>query len=291
MARIHLTGAGGYIGATLLERLLAAGHEVQAAGYRLPEIEPLSINADVVVHLAAAGGGTVHRKRPGWEDEADMERVNVLGMRTLLDGLAHPDTRLIFISSTAVYGKFLPSPRLDESASLRPVSAYGRNKAAAEAVLAASSVDWLVLRPSGVFGLGAGGQFGNSFLNVAVMRALDEARLELFGGDQEIDCVFIDDVVEVVRRACGGEWRSSGVYNVAGEIVSVERMMHELHEVLDAEGHSCGMARLPWTPVPGVFAETGRLRRDFPGWRPTPLPEALRRLVRAHIRGWQAVAG
>lgn len=291
MARIHLTGADGYIGATLLERLLADGHEVQSAGYRLPDVEPRSVDADFVVHLAAAGGGTVHRRRPGWEDEAGMERVNVQGMRVLLDGLAHSDTRFIFISSAAVYGKFLPPPRLDEAAALRPVSAYGGNKAAAEALLAASAADWLVFRPSSVFGPGAGGRFGNTFLNVAVARALDEARLEQHGGDQEIDYVFIDDMVEAVRRACGGEWRSRAVYNVAGEIVSIGRVMRALREALEAEGRSCAMTRLPWMPVPGALAETGRLRCDFPGWRPTPLPEALRRLVRAHVRGRQAAAG
>ena len=284
MARIHLTGAGGYLGATLHVRLSAAGHFVETASYRLPDVAPRSIDADILLHVAAAGGGTLHRRRPGWDDEAHMAHVNVDGMRALLAALAKPAARVLFVSSTAVYGKQLPVPTFDESAPPNPVSEYGRNKAAAEAVLAQGAADWLVLRPSGIFGPGVGGNCGNAFLNVVVARALAQGRIEQYGGAQAIDTVFIDDVVEVVLRACAGEWRSRQTYNAAGEIVSVAHMLEMLREVLAEEGVACDRVQLPWTPVPGALALTGKLQRDFPGWRPTPLPDALRCLARTHVR-------
>lgn len=290
MARIHLTGASGYLGATMREHLMSAGHGVELATYRLPDVEPRSIDADILLHVAAAGGGTLHRRRRGWEDEAGMARVNVDGMRALLAALTKPTARVLFVSSTAVYGKQLPVPRFDESAPTDPVSEYGRNKAAAEAVLAASAADWLVLRPSGVFGPGADGNCGNAFLNVVVARALQQGRIEQYGGAQDIDTVFIDDVVQVVLRACAGEWRSREIYNVAGEIVSVGHMLEVLHKVLADEDVACERVQLPWTPVPGALALTEKLQRDFPGWRPTALPEALRHLVRAHLHGRPAAA-
>jgi len=139
MAKIHIIGANRYVGALLVNYLAVEGHNVDIASYRLPDIRPESIDADIVIHLASYGGGSKHKLRDGWQDYAQMQKININGMKTLLSGLVNKSTKIIFLFSSAVYGKFLEPSLLDEQAVLKPVSEYGRQKAEAVSTAAQSN--------------------------------------------------------------------------------------------------------------------------------------------------------
>jgi GDP-4-dehydro-6-deoxy-D-mannose reductase len=131
--RVLITGAGGFIGAALSERLRSRSDVVLVGGWsaRLELTDARAVRSrlveaapDVVVHAA---GRTVG-------DENALIRDNVLATQTLVKALAAtaPDARLLVMSSAAVYG---PSPTREpwrESDSGRPTDAYGRAKLAAE---------------------------------------------------------------------------------------------------------------------------------------------------------------
>jgi len=141
------------IGAPLVNSLTIDGHKVDVLPGRISDIPKKSIDVDIVIHSAFAGGGTEHLKRKGWDDSVQMQSTNILGFTTLLDGIKNENTKIILLSSSAVYGKFQKSPILSEKAELTPASEYGKYKVRAEKILKERNFDWIILRPCGVFGI------------------------------------------------------------------------------------------------------------------------------------------
>jgi UDP-glucose 4-epimerase len=147
---ILVTGAAGYIGSVVAERLLESGHSVVALdnllhGHR--EAVPAAArflhgdlldrdwlhdalrqaDVDAVVHLAAEALIDESVRDPG-----RFFRVNVTGGLNLLDAMvAAGVSRIIFSSTAAVYGEPGTVP-IREDAPLRPVNAYGESKLAFE---------------------------------------------------------------------------------------------------------------------------------------------------------------
>jgi nucleoside-diphosphate-sugar epimerase len=170
MAKALVTGATGFIGSKLTERLLADGNDVtclvrdparaqalRALGVRLalgdvrdPDAMLAAVDgADVVYHLA----GMVRAFR---SDE--MMETNARAFRNVADACAQCTTppRLIFVSSLAAAG---PSPAgrpRVESDPPAPVSNYGRTKRAAELIAEeyAARIPITIVRPPIVFGEG-----------------------------------------------------------------------------------------------------------------------------------------
>lgn len=283
MAKIHLIGVNGYIGSLVRNYLVAAGHLVEIASYRLPNIPKKSINADFIIHLAASGGGTVHNPRKGYCDHELMRNVNINGMRSLISGIKNPETKVFFISSTSVYGKFTHSPLVNESSKLEPVSIYGEHKVASEKILQESDFDWLILRPCGVFGPSAEYRFGNSFLNVLTAKAISKGQITLLGGDQKIDTLYLLDLIHIILRICSGEWHSREVYNVAGEIVTLETMILSLVQTIQRMGIPCSVNKKDNPGKPAILADATKLRKAFPGWEPTPFNVSMHSLVSAYL--------
>ncbi len=150
---VFVTGAAGYIGSVVAERLLANGDAVVAfdnlsQGHRaaVPDgarfVEGdlrdrarlaqvlADVRPDAVMHLAAES--LVGKSAT---DPAAFYETNVVGGLNLLDAMrAASVTRLVFSSTAAVYGEPAAMP-IREDAPLRPVNAYGASKLAFEQTL------------------------------------------------------------------------------------------------------------------------------------------------------------
>src|ERR1700730_10465643 len=156
--RVVVTGAAGFIGSHLRERLLALGHEVVGIDsftdyydrarkeqnleasranpdFKFEELDlvdgdlgPVLQGAQVVYHLAGQPG-----VRPSWGSQFDRYvRDNIIATQRLLECLkGSPIKRLVFAGSSSVYGDAEMFPT-KESALPRPVSPYGVTKLAAE---------------------------------------------------------------------------------------------------------------------------------------------------------------
>jgi len=165
MAVAVVTGANGFIGSHLTERLVAEGHRVRClvrptsdrrwiAGLPVEYVtgdlteagtaDETVAGAEWVFHL----GGAVKAV-----DEAGFFRVNAEGTRTLAEASKRAGVkRFVLLSSLAAAGPSPDGRPLREDDTPRPVSAYGRSKLAAERFAAGSGVPVVVLRPPAVYG-------------------------------------------------------------------------------------------------------------------------------------------
>jgi len=151
--RIFVTGAAGYIGSVVTERLVEQGHAVVGfdnlshgfrdavhPGAEFVEGDLLDRDAlvatmrdgrfDAVVHLAAEALIDASIRDPGL-----FFRANTIGGLNLLDAMAAGGVRrMVFSSTAAVYGEPSTVP-IPEDAPTRPVNAYGESKLAFERAL------------------------------------------------------------------------------------------------------------------------------------------------------------
>ncbi|HVT73250.1 MAG TPA: NAD-dependent epimerase/dehydratase family protein [Lacunisphaera sp.] len=220
-ARWLVTGGTGFLGLHLCRYLRSLGHEVVSfdiaampADEQIPGVteirgdirEPAQLEAavagcDYVAHCAAA----LALARP-----EEITAVNVGGTRNLLEACArHRVKRLVYISSTAVYGmpKFHP---IFEDAPLDPMGDYGVSKAAAErACLGQSAVPAMVIRPKSFIGTGRLGIFQILFDWIECGK-----RIYVLGnGRNRFQLLAVDDLVNAIVLAVE-RGRAGQVYNV-----------------------------------------------------------------------------
>lgn len=304
--RAVLTGCAGFVGSHLAERLLSEGWFVVgidsfAATYdsvgRRSQVERLSsedgfefiegdinridltelvADADVVFHLAARPG-----VRASWRDFATASDANILATQKVLDAVAaHPQTRLIFSSSSSVYGSADEFP-VPETRPLAPISPYGVTKAACEALLSAYASQFDVsvtsLRYFTVYGPR---QRSDMAFTRWIRSALRGQPLPVYGDGKAVrDFTYVDDVVDATMKASGQDFAGHRIYNVAGGgPVSVNDVIDLLREIIgvDIEVHHTDPAR--GDPV-RTGGDTHLIEREL-GWCPvTPIKEGLARQV------------
>ncbi|KJV07441.1 hypothetical protein VZ94_04755, partial [Methylocucumis oryzae] len=179
--RILVTGARGFIGTQLSLTLAAKGYEVIGCSRSMSAVEHQSCfsrwyvkcvdahtdwhdalsGVDVVVHLAARA----HVSNTSPAALAELDSVNVQGSLNLARQASERGVkRFIFISSIKVNGDTtLPGCAVTADSPAQPGDAYARSKYEAEqglqAIASQSGMEWLVIRPPLVYGLGVQANF------------------------------------------------------------------------------------------------------------------------------------
>jgi len=237
---VLVTGASGFIGRRLSHRLVARGHEVRAlvrrgeGGASLPgadlvvgdvrdpaALDRAASGAEAVVHLACATG--VARERV-------VREVNVEGTRRLLEAAVRRGARrFVFVSSV--------------SAVRERMGPYGRTKREGEFLVSASALEWVILRPSLVYGPGPQGLFAHLARS---LRALP--LIPVIGdGKIELDPVHVDDVCEVIVQCLERADVTRKTYDVLGpDRVTFDQL---LLRIAARQG-----IRKPLVHVPGLLA-------------------------------------
>jgi nucleoside-diphosphate-sugar epimerase len=286
-----VTGAAGFIGSHLCERLLADGHSVIGTDAFIPyyprtikennllgplsrrefrflnidlrtdPLEELLDGVEVIYHLAAMAG-----LPRSWTDFALYEGCNVVATQRLAATAVHSSTlkRFIYASTSSVYGRYASG---DESLPTRPVSPYGVTKLAAEQLCRAyadeARLPLVVLRYFSVYGPRQRPDMGyHKFIHAL----LHDEPITVFGDGQQVrGNTFIDDCVSatvLAMQAPVGE-----CYNVGGgECASVWEILGKLENLL---GRPARVVQQPARPGDQrhTGADTSRLHRHL-GWVP-----------------------
>jgi len=281
--RALVTGGAGFIGSTLVDRLLAEGHEVdviddlstgslnnladaRSRSERTLQIHTLDIRSpdvvtvmqrrqpEVVFHLAAQMDVRVSVERPAFDAE-----VNIIGSLHVLEGARVAGSRKVVFASSGgtIYGdpdvSALP---IRETEPQRPLSPYGVSKKAVGDYLFAyrelHQLDFTALALGNVYGPRQNPHGEAGVVAIFAGRLLKGEPCTIFGdGSQTRDYVYVDDVVDSFVR--GSADRGGGLICNIG--TGVETSVNDLY---GAVSEACGVDQ----PPVSAPARTGELQRS-----------------------------
>jgi UDP-glucuronate 4-epimerase len=283
--RYVVTGAAGFIGSHLSEALIARGHDVvgvdcftdyydlalkeeNAAGLDVSRLdlaeESLALDGfDGVFHLAGQPG-----VRSFGDVFEDYVRRNLLATRRVFESAAAAGVRVVFASSSSVYGDAESYPTR-EDVEPRPISPYGITKLGCEQLAYAYAkgfgLDAVLLRYFTFYGPR---QRPDMALSRIVRALAAGSAFELYGdGLQSRSFTYVADGAEATVAAM--ERAPTGaLYNVGGGaeatvrdvIATLERVSGRTLELVEGPAAAGDVRR--------TSADTSRIERDL-GWRAT----------------------
>ena len=253
---ILVTGGSGYFGTILVDRALDRGDAVRILDVNPPAPRTDGRDVDVVVAdvrdrdaVQAACDGidvVLHNvaQVPLAKDKDLFESVNVLGTANVL--LAARDTgvgKVVSTSSSAIFGIPEHNP-VTEDTPPRPLEAYGRAKAEAEALCreaVASGLDVTIVRPRTILGHGRLGIMAILFEFVA-----EGAPVFLLGsGDNRYQFIHADDLAAACLLA--GDRPGAAVYNIGSTEFGTMRQL--LEALVEHAGTGSKVRSLPVAPA------------------------------------------
>ena len=250
-----ISGGAGFLGLHLARRLVGEGHQVRTldvvplddAGLEqsveelrgdirdLDGVRALVAGADVVVHAAAA--------LPIQASRASIRSVNVGGTENVLHA-AHDAgvRRVVFISSTAVYGVPEKHP-IEESDPLVGVGAYGESKIDAEGLCRVAAVETTIIRPKTFIGPERLGVFEILFDWIREGRRI----YTLGKGYNHYQLLGVEDLVDAIVRAGHEPKAARETFNVGATEFGTVRS--DLQALIDHAGSSSRLQPIPVKPA------------------------------------------
>ena len=293
MTRVLVTGAAGFIGSHVVEALLGRGDEVigvdnfdpfypramkernlreigERPGFCFVErdmldgepLAPLLTADSVLVHLAGKAG-----VRPSIADAVGYARTNVTGTTAVLEAARRAGVvRVVYGSSSSVYGDATPAPFREDAPAVTPVSPYAATKRGGELILQALAplhgFRAAALRFFTVYGPR---QRPDLAIHAFARRLAQGLPLTLYGdGSQARDYTYSDDIVRGALAAV--DWTAAApvgmdIFNVGGaRPVPLRALVGVLAGAMGVE------PRLEWAPLPPgdvqrTFADLEKSRR------------------------------
>lgn len=297
--KVLVTGGTGVVGRAAVSALVADGHRVRLLSRNArrdaaqwgegvepwpgdvaqdKNLEGSASGCDVVLHIVGVVAATEH---------ATLEEVNVEGTRRMLREAARAgNPKFIFVSSLGAE---------------RGASDYHRSKRSAEALVTGYAGDWIILRPSNVYGPGD----DEISLLLRMVRTLPVIPV-IGGGDTKFQPIYAGDLGRALVQAVEREDLSHRALDIAGsEDTSQNDLLDRFARITNREPMRLGvpefltsigirMAESTGVPVPFHEAQLTMLREgnripadkvnaltEVLGITPTPLEEGLRILADA----------
>lgn len=221
---------------------------------------------DRVIHLAAQAGVRYSLQNPHAYIDS-----NVVGFLNVLEGCRHGGvTRLVYASSSSVYGGNERVPFSEDDRVDSPVSLYAATKKSNE-LMAHVYAHLYGLKTTGLRFFTVYGPWGRPDMAPWLFAdaILHDRTLRLFnGGDMMRDFTFVDDIVEGTLRIALAAESPRPVYNIG--CGSPQPLMLFLQTLETALSHKAQIEKAPMQPgdVRRTWADTTALQQDF-GYSPT----------------------
>jgi nucleoside-diphosphate-sugar epimerase len=257
--RILVTGASGFVGSHLCERLTREGYLVRALVHNTnisaalhrcevevvvgdildsKSIEQAMEGIDVVYHIAALFRRENVSRKKMWE-------TNVLGTKHMLDAAVKAGVqRFVHCSTVGVLGD-IENPPANEKSPYRPDDYYQETKAESERVvlqyIAEGRLPIVIFRPGGIYG-------PRDLRFLKLFKAIKNKRFVMLGSGEVIyQMIYIDNLIDGILL-CGTKEKIIGnVYILTGnEQLTLNQIVQVIAEALDV---SPPILRFPVTPV------------------------------------------
>ncbi|CAL9661054.1 NAD-dependent epimerase/dehydratase family protein [Streptomyces sp. enrichment culture] len=254
--RALLTGGTGYIGASVLDRLVSRGHQVTAVVRSAekadlvrgrgaePAITDLA-DGDTLQRLAAASDGVIHLAAPGDESSATVDEIAVT---SFLRALRDTDRPFVHTTGIWVHGS---GSAITESSAMHAPRLTAWRVPLAKLVREAQGVRTSVIAPAVVYGKGGGLM---NLVAAGPRTAGDDPALTMVGpGDQHWSTVHVDDLAELYVLALEKAPAGSYFLGAGGENPTVR-------EITEAVSRSLGLGgRVEPEPVVQTLDRLGLL--------------------------------
>ena len=236
-----ITGGAGFIGSHLADKLVNEGIETKVLDNfttgrkdnllgcidkqnfslfdldlgKLGNQEDYLENVEVVFHMAADP-----EVRTGYDNPKNSFEQNIVNTFNLLQRIKHSKVKkIVFASSSSVYGDAKILPTNEEYGPLCPISHYGASKLACEAIVSSFcynyDIDGIILRPANV--IGSRGRHGLIWDLVHKLKN-DKNRLEVLGdGKQTKSFIHISDMIKGILQSMKKGEDGVEIFNVGSE--------------------------------------------------------------------------
>lgn len=295
MQTFLITGAAGFIGSHLADKLLNEGNKVivvdNFCDFYNPEIKENNVKhnlsnpnyklyradirdrnelakvfnenkIDVVIHLAAMAG-----VRPSIDNPIYYQEVNCMGTQNILEEMkAHNVKNLVMASSSSVYGNCKEVPFKENMIVDFAISPYAATKKANEVMTHVYhklfDFNVIMLRFFTVFG---SRQRPDLAINKFTRLMLNNEPIPMFGdGTTSRDYTYIDDIVDGIIKSCNYVENNKDVYEILNlgnsSPVSLKEMINTIADVL---GKTPNIQELPMQPgdVERTFADISKAKK------------------------------
>jgi nucleoside-diphosphate-sugar epimerase len=216
---VYVTGGGGYVGAVLVPKLLAAGHRVRVLDLFMygEDVLPKHANleaikgdlrdtkllqktipgSDAVIHLACISNDPSFELNPALGKAINLDAFEPLVQISRDSGVK----RFIYASSSSVYG-VKKEDNVTEDLPLEPLTDYSRFKAMCEEVLAkyyAPGFTCVTIRPATVCGYSPRLRLDLT-VNILTNHAINKGKITVFGGEQLRPNLHIEDMTDLYLK-------------------------------------------------------------------------------------------
>ncbi|MFW9995703.1 MAG: NAD-dependent epimerase/dehydratase family protein, partial [Candidatus Odinarchaeota archaeon] len=257
MSKVLITGGAGFIGSHLVERFIDVRKtgiivldDLSAGNHNVKLLKSLQIELvigditskeilsglpreiDAIIHLAA-----MNRAPRSIKDPVQSNKVNVCGTVEILELARQRDCRVIFASSSSVFGQLSVTPRPEETTDFLPSHPYGLGKMASEHYCRLYQelygLDTRIIRYFAVYGPRQSPKLTYSAVIPKFINAvINDQPVTLFGGEQSRHFTFVKDTVEATYLLSRAEKTRKKVFQIGGmEEITINELVNILEEI------------------------------------------------------------